>query len=60
MAAAQAVPAPEVAPASETFGADEQQIYGASIILQLGIVLVLAVGGYFLFKALDDDEPASP
>jgi hypothetical protein len=61
VAAAQAAPAPEVAPAGETLGGDAQQIYGASIILQLGIVLVLAVGGYFLIKALDGgDDPASP
>jgi hypothetical protein len=59
LAAAQT--APQVAPASETLGSDEQQIYGASVILQLGIALALAAVIYFGLKALDgDDEPASP
>jgi len=59
LAAAQT--AAQVAPASETLGADEQQIYGASVILQLGIALALAAVIYFGIKALDgNDDPASP
>jgi hypothetical protein len=59
LAAAQT--ASQVAPAGETFGSDEQQIYGASVILQLGIALALAAVIYFGIKALDgNDDPASP
>ncbi len=59
--AAGSTAAAEVAPASETLGSDEQQIYGASILLQLGIVIALAAIIYFAVKALDkDDDPASP
>ena len=61
MAAATTAPAPQAVPASETLGSDEQQIYGASILLQLGIVLALAAIAYFVLQALDkDDDPASP
>jgi hypothetical protein len=62
LAAASTAPAPELAPATETLGSQEQEIYGASIILQLGILLVVAAAIYFGIKALDggDDEPASP
>ena len=52
--------AAEVAPATETVNSD-QQIYGASIILQFAILVALAAAIYFGAKALDgDDEPASP
>jgi hypothetical protein len=63
MAAAENGPA-EIVPASEVVTSDGQQIYGASVILQLGILVALAVVGYFGIKAIgggnDDDEPASP
>lgn len=56
-----AAAAAEVAPATETVDSDGQQIYGASVILQLGILIALAAAIYFGAKALDgDDEPASP
>ena len=51
----------EVAPASETV--EGEQIYGASVLLQLGIVLVVAAVLYFGVKQLGggkDDDPASP
>jgi len=61
MAAADNAAPVEVAPASETV--DGQQIYGASILLQLAIVLGVIGLGYLAFQAIDgggDDEPASP
>jgi hypothetical protein len=58
MAAPQAAPT-EVAPASETV--DGQEIYGASVILQIGILIAIAAAIYLAATALDkDDKPASP
>lgn len=49
----------EVAPASETV--DGQPIYGASILLQLGIVIAVAAAIYFAVDAIGGkDKPASP
>ena len=60
-AAGQAAAAPQVAPASETVESDGQQIYGASVILQVAVLIAIALAVYFGAKALDgDDEPASP
>jgi len=51
----------EVAPASETVSMDGQQIYGASILLQLGIVIAVAAAIYFAVDAIGGkDKPASP
>lgn len=58
--AAASTRAAQVAPSSESVNGD-QQIYGASILLQLGIVIVAAGGIYLLLKALKGkDKPASP
>lgn len=58
--AAASARATQVSPSSETVNGD-QQIYGASILLQLGIVIVAAGGIYLLLKALKGkDKPASP
>ncbi|WP_332812064.1 hypothetical protein [Sphingomonas sp.] len=48
----------DVAPASETISGDNQQIYGASLLLQAGILLALILGGYFIYEAIDN--PSSP
>jgi hypothetical protein len=48
----------EIAPASETISGDNQQIYGASLLLQAGILLALILGGYFIYDAID--SPSSP
>jgi hypothetical protein len=48
----------EIAPASETISGDNQQIYGASLLLQAGILLALILGGYFIYDAID--KPSSP
>jgi hypothetical protein len=57
MAAPQGAQA-EVAPASESV--DGQEIYGASVLLQLGILIAIAAAIYLGAKALDKDKPASP
>lgn len=50
----------EVLPAGENVDA-EGQIYGASVILQIGILVAVAIAIYFGAKALGgDDDPASP
>ena len=57
---AAAAPAP-VVPASEQIGQDGQQIYGASILLQIGLVVVAAAAIYLLIDQLKGkDKPASP
>ncbi|HKT14651.1 MAG TPA: hypothetical protein VJR87_04515 [Allosphingosinicella sp.] len=57
---AAAAPA-RVAPPSEQIGQDGQQIYGASVILQIGVVVLGAVALYFLIDQLKgNDKPASP
>jgi hypothetical protein len=62
-AAANAAPATaEVLPANETIEG-QQELYGASILLQLGIVIVAAALIYFAASQLGgggDDDPASP
>ena len=52
----------QAAPASETAGANgEQQLYGSSLLLQLGLLIVGAAAIYFLIDALKGkDKPASP
>ena len=51
----------QVAPASEIVDSDGQQIYGASVLLQIGLVLLVATAIYFGAKAITgDDDPASP
>jgi len=54
-------PVTEVAPAPEGIPADSQQIYGASVLLQVGIVIVVAL---LIWLAVDqlggNDKPASP
>jgi hypothetical protein len=54
--------APTSAPASETVGANgEQQLYGSSLLLQVGLLVVAAAAIYFLVDALKGkDKPASP
>jgi hypothetical protein len=37
-----------------------EEIYGASLLLQLGILIALAAAIYFGANALDKDKPASP
>lgn len=58
VATAASVASSEIAPASETISGDNQQIYGASLLLQAGILLALILGGYFIYEAID--SPSSP
>ena len=60
--AANAAPATAVTPASETVdGSNQQQIYGASILLQVGVLVVLAIIAYFAIDKLGgSDKPSSP
>jgi hypothetical protein len=48
----------EVAPATETV--EGQQLQGASVLLQVTILIAIIAAIYFGAKALDKDEPASP
>jgi hypothetical protein len=59
MATATSAAPAEVAPASETV--DGEEIYGASILLQLGILIGVIALGYLAYTALKgNDKPASP
>ena len=62
LAAGSSAPTTEVAPAPESVApGSQQQIYGASILLQVGIVVVVAL---LIWLAIDqlggNDKPASP
>jgi len=50
----------EVAPAPQSVNPDGQQIYGASVILQVGIVVAAALAAYLIYKAVKKKHPASP
>jgi hypothetical protein len=64
IAAAAGAPAPptQVAPAAESVPGGQQQIYGASVLLQVGIVVVVALLVWLAIDQLGggNDEPASP
>jgi hypothetical protein len=50
----------DIFPASERISGDNGQIYGASLLLQLGILVVLGLGIYFAADALSNGKPTSP